>query len=824
MFNKNNIKLNKKLYICKNIIVKMKKYLFILFVSVGFISAYAQNEGKVKGKVIDAQTREELPFVNIIVVGTTIGADTDVNGEFEITNAPMGYLKFQASFIGYETKYSDDYLVTREKSPYVIFELTQDNELLNEVVIQSRLIKKSIESPVSYQSIGIAEIEKNPGGDRDVLKVIQSFPGVASNPGFRNDIIIRGGSPSENKFYLDGVEVPVINHFQTQGSSGGPVGIINADLVRKADFYSSSFTANRGGALSSIIEFTQKDGNPDKVDYRVFLGTSDAGLTVNGPMGKKTTFIASARQSYLSGLFRLLKLPFLPTYNDFQLNVKHKFNDKNELSLIGLGAIDNFKLNEGVNDGITDEDDLKRNNYILSNVPIQNQWNYTVGLSYKHYGEKATQQVVLSRNQWDNESQKYENNTNDPDDLLLKYSSRETENKLRYENFSTLKNNYKLNFGAGLEQARYYNSTYQKIADEEGIDLIDYSSNLDLFKYNLFGQISKSYFNSKFNVSVGIRFDGTDYDEEMANLLNQFSPRVSLAYAFTEKWAVNASAGIYNQLPSYTTLGYRDENNELVNKENNLKYIKADHFVTGLEFKPNLSSKITVEGFYKGYKDYPFSVRNQISLANLGADFGVIGNEEVTSTSVGRAYGFEVFLQKRSYSGFYGILSYTYVRSEFKDKNEEYVPSSWDNRNLLTATGGKKFNKNWELGAKFRLVGGSPFTPYDYDASADIQNYNINNQGILDYNQLNTERYSLYNQLDVRVDKTWYWKHFSLNLYVDVQNILGSQVNQQGYLIPVTDSDGNNVIDPNDSTKYLLEEVENTSGNVLPRFGIIMDF
>ncbi|MFD1294547.1 carboxypeptidase-like regulatory domain-containing protein [Lutibacter holmesii] len=792
----------------------------VLFLAI----ANAQDTGVIRGKVIDAQTREVIPFVNVLVLGTTVGVTSDEKGVFILNNSPLGYIKLQASFIGYETQISDDYLVTIEKSPYILFELKVDNEQLDEVVIQSKLFKKPVENPISYQSLGISEIEKNPGGDRDVLKVIQSFPGVASNPGFRNDIIIRGGSPSENKFYLDGVEVPVINHFQTQGSTGGPVGIINADLIRKADFYSSSFSANRGNALSSIIEFSMKEGDPERINVRATLGTSDAGITADGYLGKKTTFIASARQSYLSGLFKLLKLPFLPTYTDFQFNVKHKLDAKNEISFIGLGAIDTFKLNEDVNDGVTDEDDLKRNDYILNNIPVQNQWNYTVGLSYKHYGENATQQLVVSRNQWDNVADKYENNTGNQEDLLLNYASRETENKIRYENTSTLKNNIKLNFGVGLEQVEYYNATYQKNATSSGVEIIDFSSNLSMFKYGVFGQISKAYFNSKLNVSFGVRFDGVDYNDEMKNLFKQFSPRLSVAYAFNQKWAVNASAGIYNQMPSYTIMGYRDAAGMLVNKENVLEYITANHVVAGLEFKPNTSSKITVEGFYKGYDKYPFSVKNQISLANLGADFGVVGNEEVLSISEGIAYGFEVFLQKKSYSGLYGILSYTFVRSEFKDKNNMFIPSSWDNRNLLTATGGKKFAKNWELGAKFRLVGGQPFTPYDYDASANIENYNVNNSGILDYNQLNTLRFDVYNQLDIRIDKTWYWKHFALNLYVDVQNVLGAETEQQSFLIPQTDADGNYIIDPTDDTKYLLEEVENTSGTRLPKVGVIIDF
>ncbi|MDO9276220.1 MAG: TonB-dependent receptor, partial [Lutibacter sp.] len=618
--------------------------LFLLNLTLGF----SQNTGTLKGKVVDMQTRGNIPFVNVIVAGTNIGAISDENGAFVIKNVPLGYVKVQASFLGYLTALSEDYLVTNEKTPYILIELNQNNEQLDEVIVQSKLFKKSIESPISRQSLGIAEIERNPGGNRDVLKVIQSLPGVASNPGFRNDIIIRGGSPVENKFYLDGIEVPVINHFQTQGSTGGPVGIINADLIRNVDFYSSAFQSNRGNALSSVIEFTQKDGNPEKINTRATLGTSDAGLTLDGPINDKTTFIASFRQSYLQFLFKLIKLPFLPTYNDFQFKVKHQLSANSEISVIGLGAIDNFRLNESVNKNVTDEETIKRNRYILSFVPVQEQWNYTVGASYKHYAGNSMQQVVVSRNELSNNAKKYFNNTTNASDLLLDYTSNETENKFRFENTSTSANNYKLSVGFGLEQAKYTNATFQKIANSEGVSEVDFSSELAMFKYAVFGQISKKYFNSKLGASLGFRMDGADYNAEMRNPLNQFSPRVSLAYEITNKLTINTSAGMYSQLPTYTILGYRDTQNNLVNKNNGLKYLQANHLVSGFEYAPNSSSKISLEGFYKTYKNYPFSIRNQISLANLGADFGVVGNEEVTSTSEGRAYGFEFFSQKKS--------------------------------------------------------------------------------------------------------------------------------------------------------------------------------
>lgn len=798
----------------------MKKYLLqILFFSISTLS-FAQ--GIITGKVIDAKTREALPFVSVVIYNTTVGTTTDEEGKFTINNSPLGYQKLQISFVGYETIITDDYLVTNDKSPYVAVELREVSEKLEEVVVESKLFKKSIASPLSLQTLGVVEIEKNPGGNRDILKVIQSLPGVASNPGFRNDIIIRGGATSENKFYVDGIEVPVINHFQTQGATGGPVGLINADLIRNVDFYTSAFTANRGNALSSVIEFTQKSGNPNQLNTRATLGTSDAGVTLDGPINKNTTFIASVRQSYLQYVFKLIKLPFLPTYTDYQVNVKSLISTNNEFSFIALGAIDNFELNESVNNDVTNEETIKRNRYILGNIPIQEQWNYTVGATWKHYGEKSNQLYVLSRNVWNNNSLKYFNNTNNPIDLLYDYTSKEIENKFRFEN-NTVLNGFDINAGFGIEQASYTNKTFRKLANSNGVTIRDFSSELDVFKYSVFVQASKKYLNTKLGLSFGVRFDGNNYNSEMKNALNQFSPRISVSYALNNQWSLNSSIGTYYQLPSYTTLGYRDHTNTLVN-QSNLKYIKSNHLVSGLEFKPNNSTKFTVEGFYKSYANYPFSVRNQISIANLGADFGVVGNEEVTSTSKGKAYGFEIFAQKKSFTSLYGIFSYTFVRSEFDNQLLQSVPSSWDNQHLLTITAGKKLQRNWEIGTKFRLVGGKPFTPYDMNASSVIANYNITNQGILDYSKLNSERFTTYTQLDIRIDKTWFWKKFSLNFYIDVQNLTASKSSSQSILLPTLDANGNKVIDSNDASKYVLEEIDNTSGNILPRFGFIVDF
>jgi len=220
---------------------------------------------------------------------------------------------------------------------------------IEDVVVRASPFRKKLESPLSVRIVGIQEIEKNPGGNRDISRVIQSFPGVGSTPAFRNDVIVRGGGPNENRFYLDEIEIPYLNHFSTQGASGGPVGIINVDFIREFEFYSGAFPASKGNAMSSVLSFRQIDGNDEKFRFRATVGASDLGLTADGPTGNNSTLIMSLRRSYLQFLFSALDLPFLPTYNDFQFKHKTRIEDKGELTVIGIGALDDFELNNIVN-------------------------------------------------------------------------------------------------------------------------------------------------------------------------------------------------------------------------------------------------------------------------------------------------------------------------------------------------------------------------------------------------------------------------------------------------------------------------------------------
>lgn len=776
--------------------------------------------GTIEGRIYNAKNNAPVEFATIAIFGTTIGSISDLDGKFLFTGLEPGYVELRVSSVGFEEYISEAIQVTNASKQFIEIRLEEANYELDEIVVKASPFRRDKESPVSLQRINIEEIEKAPGGNRDISKVIQSYPGVASTPAQRNDVIVRGGGPGENSFYLDGIEIPNINHFATQGASGGPVGIINADFLREVNLYSGAFPSNRSDALSSVIDLYQVDGNKEKFSFRGSVGASDLALTADGPVGEKTSYILSARRSYLQFLFAALELPFLPKYNDYQVKVKSKLNDRNELTFVSLGAYDVNSLNLEANETIEQQ-------YILGNLSENDQWSYAIGVVYKHFREKGYDTFVASRNMLRNKVNKYADNNPDST-LLIDYTSDEIENKFRYEHNSRFDNGLKINLGANYEYAKYFADNYN-LTSFNGIPVeFNYYADLFLHKWGLFGQASREFAGKRLVLSLGLRADANNYNDEMKNLLNQLSPRFSASYLLTTGFYLNANIGRYYQLPAYTTLGYRDENGVAVNKQNNLSYIQADHLVTGIEFLPDNKSKFSIEGFYKHYNNYPFSLRDSISLASKGADFGVVGNEPVSSTGVGRAYGTEVLYRNKDLFGFNLILSYTLVRSETKPqkeilRNREWIPTAWDNRHLLNLTGFRKFKGNWQLGFKWRFVGGTPYTPIDLDASANVYNWDINRREVLDLTNYNSERFKPFHQLDIRIDKEWFLRNLTLNLYFDIQNAYNYRTQGSQFLVQEF-ANGEPLYTDASQQQYEMTPYQTQVGTLLPSVGIIIEF
>ncbi len=792
-------------------------FLIINLFTASFSNAQTDVNGVIQGRVFNAKNNEPIPFANVVIWNTTTGSSSDFDGNFIFTGIKPGMVEIRVSAVGFRTYISGQLMVTNARTLYLEVPLEETTVDIDEIVVRASPFRMREESPVSLRRIGVAEIERSPGGNRDISRVLQAFPGVASTPAYRNDLIVRGGGPSENRFYLDDVEIPNLNHFATQGASGGPVGIINVDFIREVEFYSGAFPANRGNALSSVLDMRQVDGNPEKLQFRGAVGASDLALTLDGPMSDNTTFIVSARRSYLQFIFDVIGLPFLPTYNDFQFKSRTRIDDKREFSIIGLGAIDQFRLNLNANE-------TEEQQYILDYLPVNEQWNYAIGTVYKRYRESSYDTWVLSRNYLNNSVFKHRNN-DENDILTINYESAEIENKFRFENTSRRIYRTKIVTGFGLEYAKYTNTTLNTLFIGDQPVILDYESFVDLFKWNLFGQASRDFLDEKLVLSFGLRADANSYSSSMSNLLDQISPRFSASYSIIPELSWNFNTGRFFQLPPYTTLGFRNNNGVLVNRENQLTYISADHIVSGFEFRPNDEASISVEGFFKNYRNYPFSVVDSIPLASKGVDYGVYGDEEVTSTSEGRSYGMEFLARSRNFYDFNIIVSYTLVRSEFKNPEGVLVPTSWDNRHIFNITAKRILPRNWDAGFKWRFVGGAPYTPFDLQKSSLITAWDAQNMAYPDFGRFNTERLGNFHQLDIRIDKQYYLNNWSLILYLDVQNVYNFKSDEPDRLSPVRDENGRPVIDPGNEQRYLMQIIRSGGqGTVLPTVGIIIEF
>jgi outer membrane receptor for ferrienterochelin and colicin len=787
-------------------------------------------KGQLNGTVKDKDTEQSLPAINIRLQGKdTIYFQSDLDGNFA-GEAPVGTYSLLAEGLGYSPLTLYNINIGSGNAQVIQVEMEAKNEQLDEVVININRSARATDmtTPLSTQKLTSEEIRVNPGGNFDVSKVIQVLPGVAGGTSAnRNDIIVRGGGPSENVYYLDGIEIPVLNHFQTQGASGGATGILNVSFINDVQLTSSAFDSRYDNALASTFVIKQRNGNPENLSGNLRLSGSEFAATLEGPLGKKTSFLASARRSYLQFLFQLLDLPIRPQYWDFQYKISHQFDKKTSLNLIGIGAIDKFKL-------VAPSDASPENQYILRANPLISQWNYTVGASLKRLVNNGSYTIALSRNMLYNGARRYENSVTASGAKLFELGSHEAENKLRID-VNKFVNGWKLSYGLGAQYVKYDLSLYNLIRlpqlDSAGNETapalsVSQTSEIDFYKFGAYIHTSKYFLNDRLLVSGGLRSDVNTFTTEGLNPLRTISPRISAAYSIDAKWNISASVGNYYKLPSYTALGYRDTAGNLLNQD--LRYINAMHYTVGTQFIPRNDFRFTVEAFYKRYNQYPVSLANGISLANIGTEYNAIGNEAYTGSGNGRVYGVEAYVQQKLVKKIFYVLSATFYKSEFAGLDGVYKPSTWDYGYVVAATLGYKFGSNCDLGLKYRIAGGQPYTPYDLSASA--AQYLYTGRGVFDYTRLNEDRLPLFQQFDVRVDKKINFKRTSLVLFADFQNLLMYKTasvpnytfTRNADNTDFATSDGNPVASDGSNAIPLI--LDNRSATIVPTIGFIFEF
>lgn len=789
----------------------MKSNYFLPFFLLLSINLFSQQKHAIKGTVIDKGDRSPISYANVLVKGTTIGTLTDSIGNFSIDNLLPGPYTLQVSFLGYKTEITPEYVLT-VKDLFLTIEVEESATEIATLNVYPSPFRRSVESPVGLHVISTQEIEKSPGANRDISRIVQSYPGVSFSPsGYRNDLVVRGGGPSENSFYLDGIEIPNINHFSTQGASGGPMSIINADYIREVDFYTAAFPSYSSDALSSVLNIKLSDGNPRKQSLKATIGVSEASIALNGPLGNKTTYLVSLRRSYLEFLFDMIGLPFRPTYNDALLKIKTKLSRTHELTFIGLGGLDNMKLNEKAT-----SDDAE---YILSYLPTIKQETFTLGTVYKHYNKKNTQTVVLSHSYLNNRNKKYQNNDDSKSDYLrLKYKSVEQESKFRFENLARL-GSWKINAGINIDYVQYENTSFQRLY-LNGVDInLNYDTDLNFTKWGIFSNTDYISSNERFKASLGIRADASSYSSNTNKLYKQISPRLSLSYRLINNLNASINVGRYFQLPPLTALGFKNNEGVYMNKE--LNYIEVNQLSGGFNYTFRDNIEISIEGFYKNYDKMPLSIEDGIPLMSKGDDYGVVGNEHLNSSSKGTSFGIEllarwILIHKLNVSS-----SFTLFKSQFKNKNHKSVASAWDNGYIFNLSGTYYLPKNWSIGAKIKSIGGAPYTPYDVDKSSLVSAWDASGKPYLDYSQYNVKRSSSYTQLDLRIDKTFFIKKFMIGLYFDIQNATKSSFKNPDVILST-----GKIINPDapiSEQRYEMKTLKRSSSTMIPTIGVTFE-
>lgn len=757
-----------------------KKIFFLFFLLPILIWGNEESKGKITGKVVDETSREPIPGVNVTIIGTNIGAATDLNGDFEINGISPGMYQVKFSSVGYATVVKSDVVVSSAKPTDLMVYLVESTIEFESINVKANYFMQDPSEIGSIANFSYEEIRRAPGGFEDVIRALSVLPGVAQTSAGRNDLVVRGGAPSENLYIVDGFVVPNINHFGTQGATGGPISYINLDFVRETTFSTGGFSTLYGDKLSSVLSIDLRNGRKDKLGGKATISASQFGFNAEGPIGEKGNFLFSARRSYLDFIFDAAGFNFVPEYYDVLSKVNYDINSKEKISFLFVSAFDRVKFN---NKTVEDR-------YDNSRILGSNQNSYLTGISYRKLIPNGFYTISLSRNFTDYDSAQRDSLLNP----IFLNISREGENELKGDLVLKLSKTSELNFGSSLKLIKF--SADIKLPSfittfGEALSISSVNTKTNFLKYNIYTQLNQVLFN-KLRMSVGARLDYFNGIKAKYN----FNPRISFSYSISELANMNLSIGSYSQSPSYIWLAAIPSNKEL-------KAVKVNQIVLGYERNLDEDLRLKLEAYTKQYSDYPTSlIRPYLVLANTGAgysgsddNFSSFGFEPLVSKGKGNVNGLELSLQKKSSEvPHYGIISITYSKARFTGLDGIERDGTYDQRLIINASGGYRFNEKWEISGKFKFATGNPYTPFNDDGTQSVINYN-------------SKRFKSFHSVDLRVDRRWEFEGWNLITYLDIQNIYNNK--------------NTNII----RWDYRKNKVaDNNSIGILPSIGISVEF
>lgn len=724
--------------------------LFLLITAISIFGETQNPKGNIKGKVVDLETQAPLIGVNILIKGTNIGTTTDENGEYFFENLKTGTYAISFSYLGYETSTKTDIIVKSDRTIFLNVELKSSSLEIENVLVESGYFTEIENKPIGTVNFSSEEIRRAPGSAGDVSRILLGLPSLAKVNDQYNSLIVRGGSPVENSFYLDNIEIQNINHFPVQGSSDGPIGLLNVDFIEDVNFYSGGFSSLYGDRLSSIMEIKYREGNKDKFAPQINMSLAGFGGSVEGPLGSSGNYMIALNKSYLDLILNEDETGgAMPSYGDFQGKIVYNINDKNKISVIELMSIDQINL--------------KYENAIETNVT--NVYGKTDGVTNT---AGINWQYIWDQNGYSNTSvshtiTKYNREYFETKSRNLLTDNKSIENSIKFRNVNYYKINKHNSVEFGIDAGAYLNKfdyVFESWQDNYGniTPRLEVANNLNSYKIGVFA-VDNLQLTDKLKLTFGARAD-------YFNLSDAFniSPRASFAYDIDDVTTFSGSAGIfYQDIPNYI-LSQNDEFKKL-------KTPQSNHYVLGLSRKFGESTRLSIDAYYKDYKNFPIDptqpnvfLFDQVSMIGL-----FLNHDQLVDNGKAFSKGVEILLQKKLAKDFYGMTALSISKTRYTDLNGKWYDRIYDNQYNFTLEGGYVPNDEWEFSLRWIYAGGAPYTPFDYDASIE------NKKGIYDLNRTNSERLPDYHSLNIRADKRFYFEGSNLIIYLSVWNVYGRE-------------------------------------------------
>lgn len=699
--------------------------------------------GVIHGVVSDMDTHAPIPGVEVRVKGLAQKTVSDAKGIFHFDRVPVGTVVLEFTHEQYAAMSKPDIVVKSGKPIRVIMELSF--QLKESVTVKGGFFSREETQQSSLSVMTNEEIRRNSGSGGDISRVISALPSIARVNDMVNSLVVRGGSPSENSFFIDNIQIPDINHFTTPGSTGGAIGLLNVDLIRDVRFYAGGFPVQFGDRLSSVMDISFREGSREKIEMQAGLDMAGFGLTGEGPLfNKKGSWLISLRRSYLDLISNAISMgDIVPRYSNFQGKVNFEPSAYTQLTLLAVAGIDTVKWERemAIEDGNSDYGGIDGS-------------LYTVGLNWRQVWKRGG----YSNTSFSVSGIRNASNFYDTDSGESSYSNTTRELQLNIRSVNHFRINPQLQFQCGLELQRAFDDLEYKLpgyTDLWGNQVPDESLVRDLLSWYSggFAQFTWDPF-QKITFKLGGRIQYSSCTDRAS-----FDPRAAFSWQVSANLALNASFGIFRQNLPLTLLNQNPACRDL-------KTPLARHFILGLSQLLGSGVRLTIDAYYKDYDHFPVDPDQPgafyVDELIYGGDY--MPHQVLIDNGKARSYGVELSLQKKLAEKIYGMVCASWFRSRYKDFNGIWRNRVFDNRVIFAVEGGYKPDHRWELSLRWTYAGGTPYTPFDIEKSTAFES------GILDLSRINGERNPSIHSLNVRCDRRFYFKKTNLILYLDIWN------------------------------------------------------